>query len=122
MSSPLPSLEAKDNVFVVKLKSKDVGEPNIESFGEQLVRMIDEMQLQRVELDLSEVDSISSTELANVMTLYKKVKAAGGHLTFKNVDDLVYQIFERTHLDKIFDIHRKGSDHALSDETAIPRS
>ncbi|MCI0684145.1 MAG: STAS domain-containing protein [Gemmataceae bacterium] len=58
-------------------------------------------------LDFTHVESISSMELAALITLHKRIKTAGGRLTLFNLHPDVFEVFSITRLEKLFSICRE---------------
>jgi anti-anti-sigma factor len=105
-------VEAIDGVTVVKFQEMSLVEPNVEAAGKELASLLDDGGGHRLCLDFSAVEYISSLGLAKVVALHKRLRAAGGHLTLRNLDPLVYEVFEITHLTKLLDVRRKEAGAA----------
>ena len=51
------------------------------------------------------MEYLSSAALAKLITLNKKLQAAGGKLILCNIDPQIREVFEITRLNKLFTIH-----------------
>lgn len=60
-------------------------------------------------LDFTHVETISSLELAGLIRLHQKIKAAGGRLTLFNLSAQVFEVFSITRLAKLFSICREDA-------------
>jgi anti-sigma B factor antagonist len=108
MSSQPPRrrrLEVEDigDVTVASFTDRKIlDEQNIQVIGEQLFGLVDESGRKRLLLNFSNVEYMSSAALGKLITLNKKVQAAGGKLVLCNIDPQIREVFEITKLDKLF--------------------
>ncbi|HEV3078493.1 MAG TPA: STAS domain-containing protein [Gemmataceae bacterium] len=108
MSSQPPRrrrLEVEDigDVTVVSFTDRKIlDEQNIQVIGEQLFGLVDESGRKRLLLNFGNVEYMSSAALGKLITLNKKVNAAGGKLILCNIDPQIREVFEITKLDKLF--------------------
>jgi anti-anti-sigma factor len=65
-------------------------------------------------LDFRNVESLNSSEIATLIGLHRKVTASGGRLTLCNVPPHLYEVFERTRLDRWLDVRRGQPSGAAS--------
>ena len=103
-------LEVEDigDVTVVNFVDKKIlDEQNIQIIGEQLFSLVDEMQRRKLLLNFSNVDYLSSAALGKFITLNKKVNNAGGRLILCNIAPHIFEVFEITKLDKLFNIQKE---------------
>ena len=117
MSSSQPPrrrrLEVEDigDVTVVSFTDKKIlDEQNIQVIGEQLFSLIDEQGRKKLLLNFGNVEYMSSAALGKLITLNKKVQAAGGRLVLCNIDPQIREVFEITKLDKLFMIRNDEQD------------
>jgi len=106
-------LEVEDNgdVTIVNFIDKKIlDEQNIQKIGEDLFSLVDEMGRRRIVLNFRNVDYLSSAALGKFITLNKKVHGAGGKLVLCNIDPNIYEVFEITKLNKLFNIQK--DEHA----------
>ncbi len=59
-------------------------------------------------LDFAGVRYVNSVELGTLVTLHKRMAAAGGRLTLFNMSAQVYEVFALTRLDSLLSICRQG--------------
>jgi anti-anti-sigma factor len=57
-------------------------------------------------LDFSNVTVVSSAGLGVLVGLHNRLRAAGGRLVLRDLDNAVYEVFEATHLTLLFDVRR----------------
>jgi anti-sigma B factor antagonist len=103
-------LEVEDinDVTVVNFTDKKIlDEQNIQIIGEQLFSLVDELGRRKLVLNFSNVEYLSSAALGKFITLNKKVNAAGGRLVLCNIDPQIYEVFEITKLNKLFNIQKE---------------
>jgi anti-sigma B factor antagonist len=102
-------LEVEDigEVTVVNFTDKKIlDEQNIQVIGEQLFSLVDELGRRKLLLNFSNVEYLSSAALGKFITLNKKVKGAGGSLILCAIDPQIYEVFEITKLNKLFNIQK----------------
>ncbi len=100
-------LEVEDigEVTVVNFTDKKIlDEQNIQVIGEQLFNLVDELGRRKILLNFRNVEYLSSAALGKFITLNKKVKAAEGTLILCSIDPQIYEVFEITKLNKLFNI------------------
>lgn len=85
---------------------KILDEQNIQLIGEQLFSLVDELGRRKLLLNFSNVEYLSSAALGKFITLNKKVKAVEGKLILCAIDPQIYEVFEITRLDKLFNIQK----------------
>ena len=86
---------------------KILDEQNIQIIGEQLFSLVDELGRRKLILNFSNVEYLSSAALGKFITLNKKVNAASGKLVLCNIDPQIYEVFEITKLNKLFNIQKE---------------
>ena len=98
-------LEEVGDVTVAKFTDKKIlDEGNIQIIGNQLFALIEEDGRQKIVLDFSNVEYLSSAALGKLITMDKKVKAAKGKLRLCNIRADIYEVFAITKLNKLFDM------------------
>src|SRR5438128_3197943 len=114
MSSSQPRrrrLEVEDydhEITVVNfIDRKILDEQNIQKIGEDLFSLVDELGRKKILLNFSNVEYLSSAALGKFITLNKKVNSAGGKLIMCNITDDIYEVFEITRLNKLFNIQKE---------------
>jgi len=110
-------LEVEDigDVTVVNFTDRKIlDEQNIQVIGEQLFSLVDEAGRKKILLNFGNVEYLSSAALGKLITLNKKLQTAGGKLILCNIDPQIYEVFEITKLNKLFNI--KAEEQAALQE------
>ena len=98
-------IEEVGDVTVAKFVDKKIlDEGNIQIIGNQLFSLIEEDGRQKIVMDLSNVEYLSSAALGKLITMDKKVKAAKGKLRLCAIRPDIYEVFAITKLNKLFDM------------------
>jgi anti-sigma B factor antagonist len=103
-------LEVEDigDVTVVNFVDRKIlDEQNIQIIGEQLFSLVDESGRRKVLLNFKNVEYLSSAALGKLITLNKKLHAAGGKLVLCEISPTIYEVFEITKLDQFFTIQKE---------------
>ena len=103
-------LEVEDigDITVVNFVDKKIlDEQNIQKIGEDLFSLVDELGRKKILLNFGNVEYLSSAALGKLITLNKKLQAAGGRLILCNIDPQIYEVFEITKLDRFFNIQKE---------------
>src|SRR5215467_11205388 len=94
-------VEEVNDVTVARFTDKKIlDESNIQIIGNQLFSLVDEDHRDKIVLDLTNVEYLSSAALGKLITMDKKVKAAGGKLRLCNIRKDIYEVFAITRLNK----------------------
>ena len=109
MSSPTRrrrlEVEHIGDVTVVNFVDRKIlDEQNIQIIGEQLFSLVDEEGWRKILLNFGNVEYLSSAALGKFITLNKKVQGAGGKLVMCNINEDIFEVFEITKLNKLFNI------------------
>jgi anti-sigma B factor antagonist len=95
MRSKYLEVEAVGDVSVVRFIHKKLLDPqDIQSTGEELFRLVDERGRHNLVLDFANLEYFSSTALGKFINLYKKVKAAGGRMVIRNLNEQIQELFK----------------------------
>jgi anti-sigma B factor antagonist len=101
-------------VTVVKFVDKKIlDEASIQELGIELFSLVEHDNRKSVLLNFSNVEFLSSAALGKLITLDRKVKAAKGRLKMSNIRPEIFEVFQITKLNKVFDI-RKDEVEAIS--------
>jgi anti-sigma B factor antagonist len=107
-------IEEVGDVTVARFIDKKIlDENNIQIIGTQLFGLVEEDGRKKIVLDFTNVEYLSSAALGKLITMDKKVKAAGGKLRLCNIRKDIYEVFAITRLNKVFDI-RNTQDEAVA--------
>jgi len=99
-------IEEVGEVTVVNFIDKKIlDEQNIQIIGEQLFELVDNQGKKKILLNFSNVEFLSSAALGKLITLNKKVQAAGGRLGMCKITKEILEVFQITRLDKLFKIY-----------------
>jgi anti-sigma B factor antagonist len=71
---------------------------------------VDDLGKKKLLLNFANVEYLSSAALGKLMTLNKKVKAAGGELRLANIKPEIKEVFSITKLDKMLKIFNSEQD------------
>ena len=91
---------------------KILDEGNIQVIGNQLFSLVEDDGRDKIILDFSSVEYLSSAALGKLITMDKKVKSAKGKLRLCAVRPDIYEVFAITKLNKLFDM-RDTREQAL---------
>ncbi|HEX3657858.1 MAG TPA: STAS domain-containing protein [Pirellulales bacterium] len=93
------------DVTVVRFVDRRIlDESNIHEMGQEMFQLVEEEKRQKLLLNFTSVEFLSSAALGKLITLDKKVKAHGGTLRLSNIRPEIYEVFAITKLNKLFDI------------------
>jgi anti-sigma B factor antagonist len=72
-----------------------------------LPEVIDGLTQRQVTLDFANVRFLNSIALTTLLSVHKKLRAAGGNLSVVNVRPEVYEVFAVTRLNTVLQVHKK---------------
>ena len=102
------------NVSIIRfIDRKILDESAIGELGEELFALVEAENREAILLNFSDVEFLSSAALGKLITLDKKVKAAGGKLKLCNIRPQIYEVFAITKLNNLFDI-KENEDGAVA--------
>jgi len=78
--------------------------------GSEMFQLIEVENRDKLLLNFSTVDFLSSAALGKLITLDKKMKAHGGTLKLSNIRPEIYEVFAITKLNRLFDIKDDEAD------------
>lgn len=82
----------------------------IQELGQELFQLIEVENRKKLVLNFASVDFLSSAALSRLITLDKKVKAHSGVLKICNIRPEIYEVFNITKLNRLFDIKKDEAD------------
>jgi len=106
--------EVGDVTVVRFVDRKILDEANIQELGRELFQLVEEENRQKLLLNFSTVEFLSSAALGKLITLDKRVKAHNGQLKLSNIRPEIYEVFAITRLNKRFDISEDEADALAS--------
>jgi len=99
------------DVTVVRFNDRKIlDESSIAELGHELFHLVETGGVTRLLLNFTGVEFLSSAALGKLITLDRKVKAAKGKLKFSNIKPEIYEVFQITKLNKIFEIKDDEAD------------
>jgi len=78
--------------------------------GQELFGLVDSEGRDKLLLNFSQVEFLSSSALGKLITLDKKMKAKSGKLKLCNIRPEIYEVFAITRLNRLFDIKDEEAD------------
>lgn len=94
-----------DNVAVVSVVAgRILDDQVIQQFGDQLKSLVEQSGHQRILLNFSKVEYLSSAALGKLMVLRKQIEAIRGKLALTDIDPTIFEAFKITGFDRIFQI------------------
>ena len=99
------------DVTVVRFRDhKIIEDINIQELGQEMFQLAEGDRREKLVLNFSAVEFLSSAALGKLITLDKKVKAHGGILKLSNIRPEIYEVFAITKLNRLFDIKDDEAD------------
>jgi anti-sigma B factor antagonist len=99
------------DVTVIRFRDRKIIEDiNIQELGKEMFALVETDGYDKLLLDFSSVDFLSSAALGKLITLDKKMKAHGGVLKLSNIRPEIYEVFAITKLNRLFDIRNDETD------------
>jgi anti-sigma B factor antagonist len=99
------------DVTVIRFRDhKIVEDINIQELAQEMFQLIEKDRREKIVLNFSAVDFLSSAALGKLITMDKKVKAGGGVLKLSNIKPEIYEVFAITKLNRLFDIQEEEAD------------
>jgi len=92
--------------------AKVIDQRNINQIGAELMAMVDQRGVRKMLINMDTVQYLSSAVLGKLISLHKALRTNKGVLRLCSIAPPIYEVFEITRLNKVFDIH-KSQDEAL---------
>ncbi len=102
-----PKVEQTGNVKIITFTGNRIRDDIDNMLSTELAGQTDQLGTSHLLLDFTNVESISSLELATLINLHKRMKASGGRLTLFNLSLQVFEVFTITRLQSLFGICRE---------------
>ena len=103
----------QNNVGVVTFTtSRILDQSNVQQLGEELDELLDKHKLKKIVLNFGNISYMSSAVMGKLVSLHKKLKAAGGQLKLCNIVASIFEIFQIMRFDRLFEI-RESEDQAV---------
>ncbi len=99
------------DVTVVRFRDRKIVEDiSVLEVGQELLQLVESDGRTRLLLNFSAVEFLSSAALGKLITLEKRVKARSGALKLTNIKAEIYDVFQITKLNRLFDIKEDEAD------------
>jgi anti-anti-sigma factor len=98
------SLEQDNEKSVLRVSKQRLFAEDTEKFKQECDTLLPQLKANKVILDLSGVDYVSSLILAYLVYLLKKLTETNKAFALSNVDPKVQELLQVTKLDKVLDI------------------
>ncbi len=103
----------QDDIGVVTfMTSRILDQSNVQQLGEELDELLDVHKLKKIVINFGKIGYMSSAVMGKLVSLHKKLKAAGGQLKLCDIASSIFEIFQIMRFDKLFDI-TKSEDQAV---------
>lgn len=100
-----------NGVAIVSFNDKKIlDEASIQELGAELFGLVEEQAGGGILLNFDNVEFLSSAALGKLITLDRKVKASKGRLKMCNIRPEIFEVFQITKLNKVFDIRKDAGD------------
>ncbi len=93
-----------EETFVTINESKLLDDESLKEMQTVLMELIDSGEHNKLLLNFSEVEFLSSSFLGTLVKMQKRVREQEGELTLVNINPNIMKVFKITQLDKIFNI------------------
>ena len=99
------------DVTVVRFRDHKILEDiNVQELGQELFQLIEVENRRKLVLNFFAVEFLTSAALGKLITLDKKVKVHGGLLRLCNIRPEIFEVFEITKLNRLFEIKDEEAD------------
>lgn len=99
------------DVTVVRFRDRKLIEDiRIQELGQELFGLVDSENRDKLLLNFSQVEFLSSSALGKLITLDKKMKSNSGSMKLSNIRPEIFEVFNITKLDRLFDIRDDEAD------------
>ena len=80
-------------------------EGNIQIIGDEITALVDATPNPKLVISFANVEHLSSAALGTLITINNRVRSRSGQLRLCNIDPQIYEVFQITRLNKLFQIH-----------------
>jgi anti-sigma B factor antagonist len=99
------------DVTVIRFRDRKIVEDlSIQELGQEMFHLVEAESRDKLLLNFSTVEFLSSAALGKLITLDKKMKAHGGTLKLSNIKPEIFEVFCITKLNRLFDIKDDEAD------------
>ena len=89
-------------------------EASVQMIAAAVCRLIDEADNPKMLISFEGVEHLSSAALGALITINNKIKEKGGQLRLSDIEPRIYEIFQMTKLNQLFQIHENAEQAAKS--------
>jgi len=90
--------------------AKVIDQRNINLIGTELTDLVEKGGVRKMLVNMDNVQYLSSAVLGKLISLHKALRMNQGVLKLCSIAPPIYEVFEITRLDKIFDIYRSEAE------------
>ena len=90
--------------------AKVIDQRNINQIGAELMKMVEAAGVRRMLINMDNVRYLSSAVLGKLVSLHKALKVNNGEMKLCNIAPTIFEVFEITRLDRVFDIFNSESE------------
>lgn len=100
------NVDIVDGTAVVRFVNTDIifAEGIVQEVGDQLLRLVEDQNLNQIVLNLSGVRYLSSTMLGKLVSLSRRIEQTDGRLRLCSLSPVVSDILRISRLDRVFEI------------------
>ena len=117
MASDDSRLRVRKESGVIRAEFVDrniLDEANIQAITDELLALVANEPKPKLLISFANVDHLSSAALGALITIHNKMKGLSGQLRLADIDPQIYEVFEITKLNKLFQIHETSDEAADS--------
>ncbi len=108
----MPSVESRlrtrrqDDVTIIEFVDRNIlDEANIAHIGSEIERIVEADPNPKLLISFANVDHLSSAALGALITINNQIKAKDGQLRLADINEQIFEVFQITRLDRLFQIH-----------------
>lgn len=109
-STRLISRVQQDVTIVHFTDTKVLDQRNINLIGAELTKMAESGGVTKMLINLENVEFLSSAVLGKLISVYKTLRLNKGSLKLCGIGAAIFEVFEITRLDKVFEIHESEKE------------
>ena len=101
----------QNDVTVVHFtEAKVLDQRNINLIGDELTKMAESGGVLKMLINMENVEYLSSAVLGKLISVHKTLRQKKGSLKLCGIGAAIFEVFEITRLDKVFDIQKSEND------------
>ena len=103
-----------NDITIIRLRARELDETKLQRLTQELGKVVEEPQRERLVVDLGEVAFLTSTGIGAIIALQKKVHAVGGTLKLCGLHPDIESLFAITQVNRLFDIQADADEAVKS--------